>query len=111
LKRGNARGAKGPWLFRAGNGGKRGVIVRKDRQHALGAETPGTAAPESQTSEDRACLWPRELREPCAGNPHARFDEGELETESRDHRASSLLYPFLATALTLLIECGYPEVV
>jgi len=29
--RGNARRAKGPWLFRAGNGPKHGAVVRKDR--------------------------------------------------------------------------------
>lgn len=61
------------------------------------AGTPGNAAPEGR-AVCRECLWPRELREPCAGNPHARFDEGELETEFTNHRASSLLYPLKSPA-------------
>ena len=93
MKRGNSRGAKGPSLFRAGNGRKHGAIVRKDCQRvSLSAAIPGRAAPESQ-AVNRERLWSRELREPCAGNSHARFDEGEMETESHDHRAISLLYP------------------
>ena len=30
--------------------------------------------------------------EPCAGDPHARFDERGVETESSDHRATPRLY-------------------
>ena len=30
--------------------------------------------------------------EPCAANPHARFDEGEQETGPNRRRACSLLY-------------------
>ncbi len=33
------------------------------------------------TPVDAECLRLRRLREPDAGNPHVRFDEGALETE------------------------------
>jgi hypothetical protein len=41
---------------------------------------------------ERECLWKKMIGEPCAGKPHARSDEGELELERARHYASSLLY-------------------
>jgi hypothetical protein len=34
----------------------------------------------------------KHVGEPCAGEPHARFDGGWLETEPQGHRASRLPY-------------------
>ena len=38
---------------------------------------------ESRPMRDRAivCWWEKPVGEPCARNPHARFDEREVETE------------------------------
>jgi hypothetical protein len=78
-KRGNARGAKGPWpessrVRDAGSGLNRASgsmtdynCQRGDRSWAAGPSGIAVHA-----------LWKRRLRrEPDAGNPHVRFDEGE----------------------------------
>ena len=35
----------------------------------------------------------KDVGEPCAGEPHARFDGEGLETEASGHRASPSPYP------------------
>ena len=124
MKPGNAGGGKEPDFWRVtGRDQESGdwlclstplVIQRSRKELYLSAKMGMSSESRPMRYRPIVCWRVKPVGEPCAGNPHARFDEREVETEhgmrllrhkrgnpdtelcrSLRHRATSRLYPIL----------------
>src|SRR6266849_1324403 len=92
MKPGNAGRGKGPWFKAAQRVARVGTLVAtpaspKQSSDATNGATTQREGCKSVCDGDRVLV-----REPDAGNPPVRFDEGDVETERLCYRATSLLY-------------------
>jgi len=81
-KRGNARGAKGPWS--CGTNSEADAADWRNPTTACARWAESAVAGRSQIAFGGECPAQSAWRKPDAGNPHIRFDEGEGSQRSKD---------------------------
>ncbi len=80
-KRGNARGAKGPWS--CGTNSEADAADWRNPTTAYARWAESAVAGRSQIAFGGECPAQSAWRKPDAGNPHVRFDEGEGSQRSK----------------------------